>query len=89
MDGPLYSFTHWDKGTERANGLWRMCFRFRKGDTYDVEIVDYIILNISLSEAIDLLSLFGLQSPISYDDYFQELEPTSLPPVHQKYLRAI
>ncbi len=31
-------------------------------------------LNISLSEAIDLLSLFGLQSPISYDDYLQAVE---------------
>lgn len=23
------------------NGPWRLCFRFRKGDAYDVEIVDY------------------------------------------------
>jgi len=31
-------------------------------------------LGISLSEAIDLLALFGLQSPISYDDYLQGVE---------------
>ena len=31
-------------------------------------------LDLSLSEAIDLLSLFGLQSPISYDDYLQGVE---------------
>ena len=24
-----------------VNGPWRICFRFRKGDAYDVEIVDY------------------------------------------------
>ena len=23
------------------NGPWRVCFRFRKGDAYDVEIADY------------------------------------------------
>lgn len=23
------------------NGPWRLCFRFRNGDAYDVEIVDY------------------------------------------------
>jgi proteic killer suppression protein len=23
------------------NGPWRLCFRFRDGDAYDVEIVDY------------------------------------------------
>jgi predicted HTH domain antitoxin len=32
------------------------------------------ILGISLSEAIDLLSSFGLQSPITYDDYLQGIE---------------
>ncbi len=31
-------------------------------------------LGISLSEAIDFLALFGLQSPISYDDYLQGIE---------------
>jgi len=31
-------------------------------------------LGISLSEAIDLLALFGLQSPITYDDYLQGVE---------------
>jgi len=25
----------------RLNGPWRLCFRFRDGDAYDVEIVDY------------------------------------------------
>jgi len=25
----------------RVNGPWRICFRFKKGDAYDVEIVDY------------------------------------------------
>ena len=24
-----------------VNGPWRICFQFRKGDAYDVEIVDY------------------------------------------------
>lgn len=24
-----------------VNGRWRICFRFRDGDAYDVEIVDY------------------------------------------------
>ncbi len=24
-----------------VNGPWRICFRFRKGNAYDVEIVDY------------------------------------------------
>ena len=24
-----------------VNGPWRVCFRFRDGDAYDVEIVDY------------------------------------------------
>lgn len=31
-------------------------------------------LGMSLSEAIDLLSSFGLQSPISYDDYLRGAE---------------
>ena len=25
----------------RINGQWRVCFRFKSGDAYDVEIVDY------------------------------------------------
>lgn len=25
----------------RINGQWRICFRWRDGDAYDVEIVDY------------------------------------------------
>lgn len=25
----------------KANGPWRICFRFHEGDAYDVEIVDY------------------------------------------------
>ena len=25
----------------RVNGPWRICFRFKEGDAYDVEIVDY------------------------------------------------
>jgi toxin HigB-1 len=25
----------------RINDQWRLCFRFRRGDAYDVEIVDY------------------------------------------------
>ena len=24
-----------------VNGPWRICFRFKNGDAYDVEIVDY------------------------------------------------
>jgi proteic killer suppression protein len=24
-----------------VNGPWRICFKFRKGDAYDVEIIDY------------------------------------------------
>ena len=29
---------HW---AMTVNGPWRICFEFRKGDAYDVEIVDY------------------------------------------------
>jgi proteic killer suppression protein len=25
----------------RINGQWRICFKFKEGDAYDVEIVDY------------------------------------------------
>ena len=32
------------------------------------------MLGMSLSEAVDLLSSFGLQSPISYDDYLRGME---------------
>ncbi len=32
------------------------------------------MLGITLSEAVDLLSSFGLQSPISYDDYLQGID---------------
>jgi hypothetical protein len=31
-------------------------------------------LGISLSEAIDLLSSFGLESPVNYDDYLKGIE---------------
>ncbi|MBI4524637.1 MAG: hypothetical protein HY695_12585 [Deltaproteobacteria bacterium] len=31
-------------------------------------------LGMSLSEAVDFLSLFGIHSPISYDDYLQGIE---------------
>jgi proteic killer suppression protein len=24
-----------------VNGPWRICFRFKDGDAYDVEIIDY------------------------------------------------
>jgi proteic killer suppression protein len=24
-----------------VNGRWRICFEFRKGDAYEVEVVDY------------------------------------------------
>jgi proteic killer suppression protein len=33
-----------DRGKQWAmtvNGPWRICFEFRKGDAYEVEIVDY------------------------------------------------
>jgi len=32
------------------------------------------MLGMTLSEVVDLLSSFGLQSPISYDDYLQGVE---------------
>jgi len=32
------------------------------------------ILGMNLSEALDFLAMFGLQSPISYDDYLRGLE---------------
>jgi len=32
------------------------------------------MLDMTLSEVVDLLSSFGLQSPVSYDDYLQGLE---------------
>ena len=31
-------------------------------------------LGMSLSEAVDLLAMFGLQAPLSYDDYLHGLE---------------
>jgi toxin HigB-1 len=30
-----------DQWAISVNGPWRICFRFRNGDAYDVEIVDY------------------------------------------------
>jgi proteic killer suppression protein len=30
-----------DQWAMTVNGRWRICFEFRKGDAYDVEIVDY------------------------------------------------
>jgi toxin HigB-1 len=30
-----------DRWTMTVNGPWRICFEFRKGDAYEVEIVDY------------------------------------------------
>ena len=33
-----------DRASQRAmtvNGPWRICFRFKNGDAYDVEIIDY------------------------------------------------
>lgn len=45
---PLRSLgLHKLKGARRGqwamtvNGPWRICFRFRRGDAYDVEVVDY------------------------------------------------
>lgn len=45
---PLRSFDlHKLKGNRKGqwamtvNGPWRICFRFRNGDAYDVDIVDY------------------------------------------------
>ncbi len=39
----LEALTHDRKGqwSIRINDQWRVCFRFEKGDAYDVEIVDY------------------------------------------------
>ena len=30
-----------DEWAMTVNGPWRICFEFRKGDAYEVEIVDY------------------------------------------------
>ena len=30
-----------DQWAMTVNGPWRICFRFRSGDAYDVEITDY------------------------------------------------
>ena len=30
-----------DQWATTVNGPWRICFEFRKGDAYEVEIVDY------------------------------------------------
>ena len=30
-----------DQWAMTVNGRWRICFEFRKGDAYDVEITDY------------------------------------------------
>ena len=32
-----------------VNGPWRICFRFQKGDAYNVEIVDYLVTTSFLS----------------------------------------
>ena len=39
----LEALSHDRKGrwSIRINDQWRVCFRFEKGDVYDVEIVDY------------------------------------------------
>jgi toxin HigB-1 len=39
----LEALAHDRKGqwSIRINNQWRICFRFEKGDAYDVEIVDY------------------------------------------------
>ena len=39
----LHKLDHDRKGqwALKANGPWRICFRFVDGDAYDVEIVDY------------------------------------------------
>ena len=31
----------WDQHSIRINDHWRICFAWRKGDAFDVEIVDY------------------------------------------------
>jgi proteic killer suppression protein len=35
------SGTREDQHSIRINGQWRVCFTWRNGDAYDVEIVDY------------------------------------------------
>lgn len=56
-----------------ANGLkYKMLLAYKEGKVSLARLSK--TLGISLSEAIDLLSLFGLQSPISYDDYLQGTE---------------
>ena len=56
-----------------ANGLKYKMLLAYKGAKVSVAKLSKS-LDLSLSEAIDLLSLFGLQSPISYDDYLQGVE---------------
>ncbi len=56
-----------------ANGLkYKMLLAYKDGKVSVAKLSKS--LDLSLSEAIDLLSLFGLQSPISYDDYLQGVE---------------
>jgi hypothetical protein len=56
-----------------ANGLkYKMLLAYKEGKVSVAKLSKS--LDLSLSEAIDLLSLFGLQSPISYDDYLQGVE---------------
>ncbi len=56
-----------------ANGLkYKMLLAYKEGKVSIAKLSKN--LDLSLSEAIDLLSLFGIQSPISYDDYLQGVE---------------
>lgn len=56
-----------------ADGLkYKLLLAYKEGKVSLAKLSK--MLGMSLSEAIDLLSLFGLQSPISYDDYLQGTE---------------
>jgi len=51
---------------------YKMLLAYREGKVSLAKLSK--TLGISLSEAIELLALFGLRSPISYDDYLQGVE---------------
>lgn len=56
-----------------SDGLkYKMLLAYREGRISLSKLSHW--LEMSLSEAIDLLAMFGIQSPISYDDYLQGIE---------------
>ena len=58
---------------------YKMLLGYREGKVSLAKLSKTLGLNVS--EAIDLLAEFGLESPLSYDDYLQGI-PTARKAVH-------